>query len=196
LILFLRPVSGIKKILDEKPGMRLILYWLFIAGLLRGVVETIWLYLMKGQFHQFVSSMGDLNWYLLNIGPFIVSNISSSYFLWTLTALIVYEAGKFLDGNGNFVDILRIYGVAMFSYFLIGILNFFHYFVNISMIRFRASEIFNPDMGIGQIAIFVWLAILTYQVARNIHPCRIFIDSHASNFGGTCSVYFFDNCFF
>ena len=169
LLLFFKPKSGIEKILHEKPSLHTIVYILFFIGLLRGVVEIIWLYLMKGQFQQFLYLLGSLDWYLFNAGPFIVCNIPTTYFLWSLTALIVFESGRFLGGEGEFVDILRIYGIFIFSNFLIAILNYLHYFVYIPTIRFRASEIFNPDIGIGQIVIFIWLVILTYQISRSVH---------------------------
>ena len=100
LLLAFKPQIGIERILIEKPNLHTIVYVLFFVGLIRGVVETIWLYLMKGQFQQFISSLGSPDWYLFNAGPFILCNIPSTYFLWSLTALIVFESGKFLGGKG------------------------------------------------------------------------------------------------
>ena len=138
-------------------------------GLLRGVLETIWLYLMKGQLHQLISSLGSPEWYLLNSGPFVLCNITSVYFLWAVTAFIIFEGGRFLGGTGEFEDVLRVYGVFMCSYLLIAILNFAHLYIDIPFIRFKALEVFNPEMGIGQDVIFAWLTILSYVVARSVH---------------------------
>ena len=167
-LLFFKPKTGIKKILVEKPGLHKIAYVLFFVGLLRGVLETIWLYLMKGQLHQLVSSLGSPEWYLLNSGPFVLSNITSVYFLWAVTAFIIFEGGRFL-GKGEFEDVLRIYGIFMFSYLLIGILNFAHIYIDIPFIRFKASDVFNPEMGVGQVVVFAWLTIISYFAARSVH---------------------------
>ena len=101
LLLFFKPKSGIEKILHEKPSLRTIIYVLFFIGLLRGVVETIWLYLMKGQFQQFISSLGSLDWYLINSGPFVMANITSVYFF------IPDKALKAIDGLGKGTDYFR-----------------------------------------------------------------------------------------
>lgn len=82
LLLLIKPIEAINEILCDKLSMRTIIIWLFIAGLLRGVLETVWLYLMKGQSQLLIHSLGSLNWYLFNSGPFVFGNITSAYFLW------------------------------------------------------------------------------------------------------------------
>ena len=168
-LLFFKPKAGIKRIIEEKPSLHKIAYVLFFVGLLRGVLETVWLYLMKGQLHQLIASLGSPEWYFLNSGPFVLGNITSVYFLWAVTAFIIFEGGRFLGGKGEFEDVLRVYGIFMFSYLLIGILNFAHLYIGIPFIRFKASEVFNPEIGIGQDVVFAWLTIISYVAARNVH---------------------------
>lgn len=86
-----------------------------------------------------------------------------------MVALTIFKAGRFLGGKGEFEDILRIYGIFMFSYLIIGVLNFVHLFIDIPFIRFSASEIFNPEIGIGQEFVFAWLTVLSYFVVKKVH---------------------------
>lgn len=81
----------------------------------------------------------------------------------------MFMAGRLLGGSGKFSDLLRIYGVFMFSYLVIGVLNFAHLFISIPFLRLSTSEIFNPGLGIGQLTVFVWLSILSYIIARKVH---------------------------
>jgi len=168
-ILLLKPHYGIKKIIEENLDLRTIAYMLFFIGLIRGVLETVWLYVMVGKFSKLLSSLRTLDWYLLNGGPFVLGNVTSVYFLWMLVTFIIFKFGKLLGGKGNFNDLLKVYGTFMISYALIGVINYVHVLVDIPFICFKASEYFNPAIGVGQEVVFLWLIVISYFVARDLH---------------------------
>ncbi len=123
-LLFFKPKAGIKKIVEGKPSLHKIVYILFFVGLLRGVLETIWLYLMKGQFQQFIFSLGSLQWYLFNGGPFIIVNITSVYFLWALTAFIIFGIVLYVVSVILFFSVYEMlpFKIGLTSHLLSGIL--------------------------------------------------------------------------
>jgi len=168
-ILLLKPRYGIKRIIEENLDLKSIACMLFLVGLIRGTLETVWLYLIVGKFSKLILSLRSLDWYLFNSGPFIVGNITSVYFLWMLVAFIVFKFGRFLGGRGNFNDMLKVYGIFMISYALIGVINYVHVLVDMPFVCFKASEYFNPAIGVGQEIVFLWLIVISYFVARDLH---------------------------
>ncbi|HWI63916.1 MAG TPA: YIP1 family protein [Symbiobacteriaceae bacterium] len=102
-------------------------------------------------------------------GPFLLLNIPSAHFLWLTTALILHVGCRLLGGTGSFRRVLQVTGVAMYAYVAIGLINYLHLLWPLPSVTLEASAFYRPSLGLGQLAIFVWLAVVLYQTARQVH---------------------------
>jgi hypothetical protein len=169
LNIFFRPKVGIKKVKKLMPSLKLICIILFFIGLFRGILETMAVYILANKLNLFFISLGSIEWYLYNGGPFIIANIVSPFFFWATTSFIVFKGARFLGGKGKFGDSIRIFGLFMVSYLFIIIINFIHIYFEIPFIYFEVSPVVVPLFGIGHIIVFVWLTVLSYLVCRKIY---------------------------
>ena len=169
LFLFINPYNTIKQILQRKPPFVRIIIFLCLVGILRGVIEGIWILLMNGQFKQVIFSPLIFKNYLFKGIPFIFSNVTTAYVRWVGFAFVVYFVGRLLGGKGKFIDFLRLYGIIL-GIFVVTILpNFTYVFLRLPIIRFGVSRLYNPVLGIGQALTFLWLIFISYKVIRIVH---------------------------
>ncbi len=102
-------------------------------------------------------------------GPFLLVNIPSAHFLWFTTAVILYAAARLLGGNGSFRQTLQVTGVALISYLPIGLINYLHLWLDLPSITLGTGAFFSPNLGIGQLVVFLWISVVAYYAARRIH---------------------------
>ncbi|MGE5675033.1 MAG: YIP1 family protein, partial [Mycobacterium leprae] len=163
------PADGVMRVLTVGPGLRPLAVWLAGIGLLRGCVEALWDYLMTGSIGQLPWLLTQPAWYYRWGGPFILVNIPSTWFLWFTMAILLHLTARLLGGQGSFRQLLQVTGVAMFSYLVVGLLNYLHLFWAMPSITLHASPSFRPNLGTGQLAVFVWLIVVCYQAVRRIY---------------------------
>jgi len=58
-----RPSAGVSAVVDEGPELGRLAVMLGVVGLLRGVVEGLWYYLMTGRLHELPALLGRADWY-------------------------------------------------------------------------------------------------------------------------------------
>ncbi len=164
-----RPGVGVAAVLTAGPGIGQLAVILGLFGLLRGVVEGLWYYLMTGRLHELPVMLGRADWYFRYGGPFLLLNIPSAHFLWFTTAVVLFASGRILGGMGAFRPFLQVFGVAMLSYLGIGILNYLHVWWPLPSLTLDASPFYRPNLGVGQLVTFAWLTAVGYQAQRRIH---------------------------
>lgn len=164
-----RPAAGVAAVLEARPGLWSIAIILGVVGLLRGIVEGLWYYLMIGKAHDLPMLLTRPDWYTRYGGPFLVLNIPSAHFLWFTTAIILYAGARLLGGQGSFRQTLQVTGVALISYLPIGLINYLHLWITLPSLTLGASDFYRPNLGIGQLAVFVWLTLVAYQALRQVH---------------------------
>lgn len=71
--MLLRPAAGVALVLRSDTGLLRLALGLALVGLLRGVVEGLWYYLMTGQTHELFSMIGRAEWYTRYGGPFLLN---------------------------------------------------------------------------------------------------------------------------
>ncbi len=76
LRLALQPASGVAAVLKAGPKLGAIALALAVVGLLRGIVEALWYYLMTGQANELPALLARPDWYTRYGGPllFVVSS--------------------------------------------------------------------------------------------------------------------------
>ncbi len=169
LWLLVRPAYGIRQILSHKPSFRRIIVFLFVIGMVRGLLECAMLLLRAGQFEQVLTSSTALLKSYLRMGiPFLVSSITCGYVRWVGFALVVYLLASFFGKKGRFNDCLRVSGVALGIYLVTIILNFAYLLIPLPVIEFAASRYIKPTIGIGQALTSAWLIFVMYTAARLI----------------------------
>jgi hypothetical protein len=63
LLMLVRPRKGVVAIIGAAPSVRTLVWALAGAGLLRGVLEGAWYYLMRGRPDELLRMLGKLEWY-------------------------------------------------------------------------------------------------------------------------------------
>jgi len=96
-------------------------------------------------------------------------NIPSAHFLWFTTAVVLYTGGRILGGTGVLRPFLQVSGVAMLSYLGIGVVNYLHVWWTLPSLTLAASPFYRPNLGVGQLVTFGWLALVSYAAERRIH---------------------------
>jgi hypothetical protein len=99
----------------------------------------------------------------------LLLNVPSAHFLWLTTATILYLSGGLLGGRGHFMDFLRVTGVAMLAYPLIGALNYLHLLAPLPSLSLFASAFYSPNLGIGQLTVLLWMVAVGYHLQRKAH---------------------------
>lgn len=102
-------------------------------------------------------------------GPFLVLNIPSAHFLWLLTALLLHLFARWLGGEGRLRQTLQVTGIGLFSYLLIGLLNYLHLFAALPSVTLHASDFYRPNLGIGQLIVLTWMVLLCYHIGRQVY---------------------------
>lgn len=167
--LLIRPTRTIERICIEQPPIRRIIRFLGGIGIARGILEIVWLFMISGHLAQFWSLSQQPSWYVLEAGPFLAANLTAAYLRWALFTFIAFFLGRSCHGKGDFVTLLRIYGVILGVYAVAIVPNFLHHFWAIPFIRFQVSRVYAPDTGIGQLLSAVWLVFISAKVIRQLH---------------------------
>lgn len=166
LSILFKPTVTIQKILDRKPSFLRIIHFLFWIGLLRGVLEIIWLFSIPGQYTQLIQSLSRSSWYLKEAIPFLLANVLTAYFRWAMYALIIFLGARLFKIRVIFSSLLRLYGVILGLYILPGLINFVYVFITLPIIKFKISSSYFPMIGLGQFIGALWFILLTLKVAR------------------------------
>jgi len=170
LHLLVAPGRGIDRILERRPGLARLALFVAAMGVVRGVVEGLWILLMAGELQAMVARGRVTHWYREEAAAFVLANLLTGLFRWGLFALVPYTLGRFVDGRGRWRDFLRVYGVAMGIYVVTILPNFAYLrWPLLPTIRFEVSPIYNPLFGVGQVLTSLWLAWFGYQTARRLH---------------------------
>lgn len=172
--LFYRPSQAVEQILERPPSWRSILIFLALIALIRNTLETSWDLLMQGEFLNTLRQPGALWAYRLPFLAFFSANLATSYLRVILFAFTALAIGKFLGGRGRFEPLMRLYGVILGLFALTILPDFLAVWVRMPFIAFRAAPTYNPEVGIGQIISSIWLAWISYVVARKVHQLRPF----------------------
>lgn len=168
-LMALRPAAGVAAVLKAAPSPGRLAWALAAVGLLRGVAEGLWYYLMTGRLHTLPALLGRADWYTRYGAPFILLNIPSAHFLWLTTAIIIHLGCRALGGQGRFRQVLQATGIALFAYAAIGLINYVYIWWRLPSITLNASAFYSPNLGLGQLLVFMWLALVCYQIARQVH---------------------------
>lgn len=168
LAILMKPRWAIHRMLTAHVAIRSILMFLFWVGLVRGVLEVVWLFAMSRRVSELAELSGQWSWWMMEAGPFIVANILTAYFRWALYSLVCYAALRFLQARVDFARVLRVFAAVMILYVLTILVNFLHCAMDLPMLQVRIAERYMPSFGIGQgvssVLVLWWIWTLGRQV--------------------------------
>jgi hypothetical protein len=148
---------------------RLPLVLLLVFGLARGLLESALILLRAGHFLITLTQPYALRSYLVTGGAFLVANAVTAYVRWLLFALTVFAVGRWLGGRARLEALLRLFAPALLVYPLTILPDYLYLVVSLPAIRFAVSPAYNPVIGVGQIAVSLWLVAFGYLAARRLH---------------------------
>ncbi len=155
-----------------KDNLKKTCIFLALMGLLRGILETIWIFLMSGSLGQLYISLKRPSWYLFECGPFLLANVTTAFFRWALFSFLILWAVRFQGRNMNYKiiypELLRRTSEILWLYPLAVLPNYLYLFWQLPLIRFRVSEIFQPAIGIGQLITGAVTVFMVYGIAKRL----------------------------
>lgn len=166
-LVFLR-ARAIEAAARQAGSWRPLLGLLLVCGLARGLLESALILLRAGHFLITLTQPYALRAYLVTGGAFMVANAVTAYVRWVLFAVTVLLVGRWLGGRGSLDRLLRVFGPALVVYPLTIVPDYLYLFFSLPAIRFSVSPGYNPVIGVGQIAVSVWLAAFGYLVGRRL----------------------------
>lgn len=169
LLLRTRVIDSIAVAPERSSGWRPVLALLLAFGLARGVLESALILLRAGHFLMTLTQPYALRAYLVTGGAFLVANVITAYVRWIFFALAVFMVGRWLNGRARLDQLLRLFGPALVVYPLTILPDYLYLFFTLPAIRFSVSPVYNPVIGIGQLAVSLWLVAFGYLLARRVH---------------------------
>jgi len=167
LRLFIRPTETIEEILRRRISLKRVAVFLLWIGVLRAVFEIVWIFSMSGRFNEITSYMRIPSWYIFETVPFVIANILTAYLRWAMfAALAFFGARVFSKEKRGFGDVLRVYGIALGIYAFGMLLNFVYAFWRLPAVRFEASSVYSPVIGIAQVFGSIFLVVVSYHAVR------------------------------
>lgn len=163
------PGAAIDRVLAEQPSFKRITAYVSAMGLLRGLVEGLWILLMAGQLQAMLVRGQFGTWILGEAAPFLLANLLTGLFRWGLFAIVPYALGRFSGGQGRWLDFLRVYGVAMAIYVVTILPNYSYLFWHLPVYQVAVSWSYNPIFGLGQVLTSIWLGYFGYVSCRRLH---------------------------
>ena len=155
-----------------KNDFKKIYIFLTLMGLLRGALETLWIFLMSGGLGQLYISLKRPSWYLFECGPFLLANVTTVFFRWAFFSLLILWAVRFQGRNINYkvayFDLLRKVSKILWLYPLAVLPNYLYLFRQLPLIRFRVSGMFQPAIGIGQVITGALTIFMIYRITRQL----------------------------
>ena len=148
---------------------RALLLILLLFGLARGLLESTLALLRAGHLLVTVTQPYALRSFVVTGGTFLIANVITAYVRWILFAVVVFLLGRWLGGRGRLEQFLRLFGVALVVFPLTIVPDYLYLFFSLPAVRFAISPIYNPVIGVGQLAASVWLVLFGYLAARRIH---------------------------
>lgn len=165
LLILIKPGKTIRQIIQSNIRLSKIIFFLFWLGVIRGVLEVIWIFAINHRLMEMPLLLRQLSWWYLESGPFILANILTVYFRWAMYSLVFYLLLRFFKIKMDFSKVLKVFSVILVLYVITMLTNFLHYFFRLDMIRFYISELYSYSMGIGQIISSCLLILLIYNLA-------------------------------
>lgn len=160
---------GFERAASATGSWRPILLLLLLFGTARGVLESALILLRAGHFLITLTQPYALRSYLVTGGAFLLANAVTAYVRWVLFALTVFLVGRWLGGRGRLEPLLRVFGPALAIYPLTILPDYLYLVVSLPAVRFSVSPVYNPVIGVGQLAASAWLVAFGYVAARRIH---------------------------
>ncbi|MBI4972625.1 MAG: hypothetical protein HZC16_02270 [Candidatus Omnitrophica bacterium] len=79
LLLIVRPRRAIEEIMRAEIKLRRMLVFLLSLGILRAILETVWLFALSHKLPLLLCLSSSASWWLLEGGPFLLANILTAY---------------------------------------------------------------------------------------------------------------------
>jgi len=161
-----------------KNDFKKIYIFLTLMGLSRGILETLWIFLMSGSAgHEIYVSLMKPSWYLFECGPFLLANVTTAFFRWALFSFLILLAVRIQPPAGChfqaesrriYFDLLRKTSKILWLYPLAVLPNYLYLFWQLPLIRFRVSGMFQPAIGIGQVITGAITIFMIYGITRQL----------------------------
>jgi len=160
------PSRGLRAIQARTMRPRTVILFLLGVGLVRSLLDVPWIYWQAGGLPLLVPSLGQPSWYLVNVGPYVLSVVVTALLRWVLFAALVFYLARFLGGRGSYRVTLDVYAAVLGITIFTILIDYVHLFFDVPLIRFAASPSYNPVIGVGQVVTAAWIGYVTYLLAR------------------------------
>lgn len=171
----LRFIFKPKTVLREPAFFRIsygvIFKYLFFIGLLRGAAEfvlTVFINREQALISDIIRSGFFTEWFLEMPLAFVLWNIITAYFLWTMISFFIRKGGRILGGSPGVREIEGAVAMLMTLYITVPIFNLAHLILDIPFYKYFRTFGFTPYIGIGEVFEALWAVWLMYLISREL----------------------------
>lgn len=172
-LIFIKPKKSIREVAKSAFRLRDVIFLLFWLGLLRGLLECLWLFAVEHRLVEFSFLSTKMHWWVQESGPFILANILTVYLRWAMYSVVFCFMLKFFGKKSDFAKTLRVFSVILVLYVFAILVNFLHCFLKLKMVHFYITGLFSYSLGVGQLISSCFFLIFVYNLSRYFSLDRI-----------------------
>lgn len=161
-----RPRRGIAHALAAPPSTRSLLWFLGIVGFLRGALEALWLFLLARQPDLVAHLTQQAGRYVFEGALFLAANVMTAYLRWAMYAILLLGITRWFGRRIAFSGLTTLSGLLLGLYVVPVLVNALYLVLPLPSIRFAASAVYQPVIGLGQLVATAWFAWVTYHIFR------------------------------
>ena len=168
LLLLIRPRAGIREALERPPSPGSLLLFLGVVGLLRGLLEAVWLYAMANRPGLLLQLSQDPTRYLMEGLLFVAANVMTAYLRWAMYAALFLGIARWFGQRISFNNMKILAGLMLGLYLVPVLVNSLYLVLPLPSVKFTVAQVYQPIIGIGQMVTTVWFAWIAYTIFRQV----------------------------
>lgn len=165
-VMLTRPREGVARVLAAPPSTRSLLWFLGIVGLLRGVLEALWLFVLARQPDLIAQLTQQVGRYALEGALFLAANVMTAYLRWAMYAVLFLGIARWFGRRVPFGTLTTLAGLLLGLYVMPVLVNTLYLILPLPSIRFAVSAVYQPVIGLGQLVATAWFAWVTFHIFR------------------------------
>lgn len=166
-LLLTRPQRAIPALQEGVLSGWALVGFLGVVGLLRGILEAVWLYAMARRPGILERLLLDPARYLAEGALFIAANGVTAYLRWAMYAFLFMAVARWFGRKVPFARLGTLTALLLGLYVVPVVVNTLYLFVSLPVVQFPVSQVYQPLIGFGTVIATVWFAWVAFWIFRD-----------------------------
>lgn len=162
--LLTRPRRAIPAIQGDVPSGWALAGFLGAVGLLRGLLEAVWLYAMARRPGLLEQLLLDPARYLAEGALFVAANGMTAYLRWAMYAFLFMAVSRWFGRKVPFARLGTLTALLLGLYVVPVLVNTLYLFVSLPVLQFPVSQAYQPFIGLGTLVATFWFAWVAFWI--------------------------------